>query len=116
MSKATPGPWQWVDAKNDEVWNDGSLVSASLRTVEKFGKSETVERDGKHYTSFALPKFIIDCECIGGDDETDANARLIAAAPELLAVAQKIKAHGTISSTWYDELEAAIAKATGETL
>lgn len=51
------------------------------------------------------------------DDERspkcEARARLIAAAPDLLAVAQKIKTHGTISSTWYDELEAAINKATG---
>jgi len=46
---------------------------------------------------------------------TPADARLICAATNLLAVAQKIKAHGTISSTWYDELEAAIIKATGST-
>jgi hypothetical protein len=47
------------------------------------------------------------------DGVMEANARLIAAAPDLLAVAEKIKAHGTVSSTWIDELDAAIAKATG---
>lgn len=46
--------------------------------------------------------------------ERKASAILIAAAPELLAVAEKIKAHGTISSVWIDELEAAIKKARGE--
>ena len=40
------------------------------------------------------------------------NARLIAAAPCLLAVAKKIKAHGTVSASWIDELDAAINKAT----
>lgn len=35
------------------------------------------------------------------------------AAPDLLAIAKKIKAYGTISSSWIDELDAAIAKAQG---
>lgn len=48
------------------------------------------------------------------DDETSGNAALIASAPDLLAVCEKIKAHGTISATWIDELDAAIAKARGQ--
>jgi hypothetical protein len=44
-------------------------------------------------------------------EKAEANARLIAAAPDLLAVCKRIKAHGTVSSAWIDELDAAIAKA-----
>ena len=43
------------------------------------------------------------------------NAQLIAAAPCLLAVAKKIKAHGFLAALWLDELDAAINKATGGT-
>ena len=49
-------------------------------------------------------------------DETDApsdgDLALILSAPELLAVAKKIKAHGTLSASWIEELDAAISKAT----
>lgn len=48
------------------------------------------------------------------ESERLANAFLIASAPDLLAVCEKIKAHGTISATWIDELDAAIAKARGQ--
>jgi hypothetical protein len=127
-TKHTPGPWQWVDGQTDEVWTGGALYSGSLRTVEEFGKSETVERDGQHYTTFALPKFIVDCECIGGDDEAEANARLIAAAPELLAVCKALMRYQELidSDTTtglleayaeaFEGAEAAVAKAIGGNL
>ncbi len=84
LSAHTPGPWQWVDPDSDTVWEGGCLRYASLRTVEEFGVNETKVIDGKSYTSFALPKFITEAENIGGDEVDEANARLIAAAPELL--------------------------------
>ena len=76
--KHTLGPWYWVDPETDMSWQGGPY--ASLRTVNKFGKSETVERDGQHYTSFALPVFVLDAT----DISNPADARLIAAAPDLL--------------------------------
>ncbi len=79
----TPGPWHWVDGLTDAPWSfDGESDGyPSLRTVEKFGKTETVVRDGKHYSSHALPLFILDAQ----DPVEEANARLIAAAPDLYA-------------------------------
>lgn len=70
-------------------------------TDEKHGSLNAVCESDDHMTH------------LRSDEELKAIAYLIAAAPELLAVAQKIKAHGTLSSTWCDELEAAILKATG---
>lgn len=76
--KATPGPWHWIRSEDDEPWEGGYESSVSLRTVEIFGKNETVPfKDGTRTTS-ALPKFILDADCIGGDSEADANAEFIA--------------------------------------
>ena len=76
MSGYTPGPWHWVDPETDEPKAGGY---ASLRTVEEFGENKTEVRDGKSYTSFALPKWVLDAEEVSPED-----ARLIAAAPDLL--------------------------------
>ena len=61
----------------------------------------------------AMGKTIAHIYCTNGMEEEDAsNARLIAAAPELLAAAQAIvKRH---DMTNFNRLEAAIAKATGD--
>lgn len=75
---ATPGPWAWVNSDNDESWSGGFLRGASLRAVAQFGVNETKIVDGKSYTTWALPKFIIDSECIGGDVESDATAEYLA--------------------------------------
>lgn len=56
------------------------------------------------------------CDGLYGDDENRANARLIAAAPDMLAVLLAI-AEGedylTINQFQMDRVEAAIARATG---
>lgn len=56
--------------------------------------------------------------CVGARDRVDANARLIAAAPELLEALEKtqilLERMGMQSSDEYQENRAAIAKATGQ--
>ncbi len=50
----------------------------------------------------------------GNERQTDANARLIAAAPELLSALQKIDANAAESVEWIRRVaQEAIAKATG---
>lgn len=86
MSKHTPGPWEWFNNQTDKPFDfkagyDGS--NPSLRTVKEFGENKTEIRDGKSYTSWALPKFIIDAECPDTDAESVANFELVKLAPEL---------------------------------
>lgn len=76
--KATPGPWEWVNGDDDSPW-DGA-AQASLRTVEQFGESKTVVVDGKSYTSFRLPKFVLEAEDVS---KTDA-AYIAACSPDVI--------------------------------
>jgi len=86
MSKHTPGPWHWVNSQTDEPFDfdvpwDG-YGYPSLRTVAEFGETKSEVIDGQTYSSRSLPQWILDAEPLQhGNDE--ANARLIAAAPEL---------------------------------
>lgn len=89
--KHTPGPWHWVDSQTDEPYRfEGSTYGPlSLRTVEEFGVNETKVIDGQSYTSFALPMFIMTIEDCSFENPNDA--RLIAAAPELLAALKEVR-------------------------
>lgn len=96
MSKHTPGPW-WLD-------DDGFVASGS----------------GDTYATVADP------HCGDRDiDERESNARLIAAAPELLAALQSVMtwwaesvppngADDDMPPQIFDAAHAALAKATGE--
>jgi hypothetical protein len=86
MSKHTPGPW-----------NVG-------HEDENTGEIEVIS-DGRPYVCLVLPGAI--------DEVTPANARLIAAAPELLEALQRLDKNGHTQATWEFALRA-IAKATGE--
>lgn len=110
----TPGPWLWQHSGD----GDGNYVVWTRQP---------------HTGELAT----VNCEDINGEFPAKANARLIAAAPELLAVAQRYEAweanlvlHGrweatgdglpTLTEDLYDEMmelqalrNAAIAKATG---
>lgn len=96
MTKHTPGPWAVnpINAQVDEL------------------------RDGK-----AIPvcRMLWPTE-LRGEDETLKNARLIAAAPEMLAALQRLVRDAEITGidkmagwdVWFADARAAIAKATEE--
>ena len=95
MNKHTQGPWMWV--KKDDYWN--------LETAD----GEMIADDGSS------------CGEYGGwfgSEWPNANARLIAAAPDLLAALQEVLAHtpephaGDARAILH-RARAAIAKATG---
>lgn len=83
--KYTPGPWQ----------------------VGKFNKEMICDCDGE--ARGCSPIAYVE----GTAAEKRANARLIAAAPELLAALQKAVRYGGLFPDLKAEAEAAIAKATG---
>lgn len=107
----TPGPWESVKEDGDEWWFGGTGGrQICIRAV-----------GGKSWESFAV---------LGAEEaetEADANARLIAAAPELLEALRSAvhlyTQYGLVSGApvdgisggqWVNEARAAIAKATGE--
>lgn len=82
----TPGPWYWVDSETDEPFDFAAQWSGhgcpSLRTVAKsIALGSCVHRP--------LPEWILDAEPLHhGNDE--ANARLIASAPDLLEMLERV--------------------------
>ena len=95
MSKHTPGPWHHTGREfNDVRDSDDELVAVALHL-----------RVGQPERSI---------------HEAEANARLIAAAPDLLEAAQQVLSHKRGEDDWLilavhcRVLEAAIAKATGQ--
>lgn len=86
-SKHTPGPWSWYTRNGHRVAIDGS-GGAEVARAEEYGASAWIE--------------------VSEDD-----ARLIAAAPELLEALQRLVDAVDPESTGWDEAVAAISKATG---
>lgn len=98
---ATPGPWHWVNPRDDSAW-DGTGV-ASLRTTQEFGKNERKEIDGKFYTSFALPKFVASWAEI--DEPADA-AYIAAASPDVvLSMIAEIEETKRLRDEWKREAQ-----------
>ena len=91
MSKHTPGPWS-IEHDTDIT---GVENSPEIGCVGKV--------DVAHVYLRAVP------------GKTQANARLIAAAPELLEALLRAKRHLSVYSEEFDMAERAIAKATGAT-
>lgn len=93
----TPGPWHWVNPDTDEPWN-GESATASLRTVRIYQ-----DPDGGfpgHPHIFDLPRFILEyCE-MGRNAKEDA--RLIAAAPALLAALRGLVTLCQEDETYHD--------------
>jgi hypothetical protein len=97
-AKHTPGPWH---------------VKQLMSYVDQF------EIRGPRDSGVMVARTIEWGSAAEGDDPSEANARLIAAAPELLEALQEMvdeinsgdePGHG---SPWHDKARAAIAKATG---
>ena len=89
MSKHTPGPWGPIS--------------------EEYGNCE---RDIEYPDDRDHCLAVVQC---GDPDELLANARLIAAAPELLAALEHVLDRATMPGFLRDKVKAAIAKATGAT-
>lgn len=97
MTKHTPGPWRIeIDDSPDAEWS-------------------------RRYPNIIADEYeVVGTEGMYGDLETDmANARLIAAAPELLAALDMMERHfsrydDTHNNLVLEQARAAIAKATGK--
>ena len=93
MSKHTPGPWTQGIKDNTCVWLDGNVEIDGMTMMSNFS-------------------LWIDCN-------TEANARLVAAAPDLLEALKAMIAAHVVPSTAckerpaYEQAVAAIAKAEG---
>lgn len=87
MSKHTPGPW------NIDKDDSGNGVSANVNG-SRYWITGVIQEPGKEFSD-------------------EANARLIAAAPDLLEALQNIVESG-LSTSRISAARAAIAKATGE--
>lgn len=101
MNKHTPGPWNLADS-------DLPVSQVAVASEKTFGrKHSTIAR-------------VVDPAFVGmSSTEGIANARLIAAAPEMLAALQDIIARLSplaIHESHFAMTRAAIAKATGEPL
>lgn len=92
-TKHTPGPW--TTEKNEH----GYWVGATNPTNKPVCDVHLFCIDNREPQVFS-------------HDETLANARLIAAAPEMLEALQGVV--GRSPDDWYEKVQAAIAKATGK--
>jgi len=116
MSKFTPGPWEWV---SDYPPDGDDRAPINILTFR-------LERNEAHFygnpeLDGANNRSVIHCgeyDVIGGDtpEERVANARLIAAAPDLLEACQFALGYypGPHTENRDKKLRAAITKATEE--
>ena len=94
-AKHTPGPWKIVERNADRIFRE-----ISIRPVNSQVKGAVFPIASVRYPS---------------QEFGQANARLIAAAPDLLAFAQEwLERQGTDENYMTAKARAAIAKATGE--
>lgn len=101
MSKHTPGPWRVFICDDGGQWSGWPL---SINAVDDEDKS--IVRPGGQYP--------YEWDATMSQHEAIANARLIAAAPELLeACKSALGAFERNDAIDWDDLAAAIAKATG---
>lgn len=97
MSKHTSGPWTVDPGQGDYM---GAILGASGVPVCTFG-----------YCTTYYPAFLLRQVPVEGEPPTDADARLIASAPDLLEALQGLVL--PINNKAHNAARAAIAKATG---
>ena len=103
QSSFTPGPWTLLPEEADKDYL--RIRGTRLGGRYKVANVHHIRFEGVHAVVRERD-----------DAETLANARLIAAAPELLAALQFVMtAPGEQLSTAFEQAQAAIAKATGDT-
>ena len=109
MTQHTPGPWKVFICDDGGQWSGWPLAIDATNVVNDNGDPRTVVRTGGQYP--------YEWDHGTSRDEAVANARLIAAAPELLEALKE-----TLAIAKRDEFgdyviraEAAIAKAEGKT-
>ncbi len=119
----TPGPWEWQPSTSDDWDNHGPmLISAPLnKPWREFWGLDGMERGKNHRNAPPSPTITS-----GSPWLSDADARLIAAAPDMLAALKALDkigpkttppAHATIAArNWeiFQRARAAIAKAEGK--
>lgn len=109
MSKHTPGPW--------EIMNGGDIFSSIGSDSGDGVKADS--NDGWQIAEVGYYSAFVDGMLVDlGEDVRQANARLIAAAPDLLDALKdaesELACHPRINSYVIDKVRAAIAKATGD--
>lgn len=112
MSEHIKGPWHWVDAYdfgehlNNTDWSSSNFVNGRIKLVNASG--DVVLQEWADYAGDA------------GLDLNQPNARLIAAAPELLEALKLLASYGDVfayhkdNENPYRKALAAIAKAEGK--
>ena len=100
MNKHTPGPWSYRRKGSSQEWEIDSGYCPIL--------------DHQSWKGLAVI-YGCDDDKKNGSIVGDANARLIAAAPELLEALEELLAETWINGAFADKARAAIAKAKGET-
>lgn len=118
-AKHTPGDWEaWIGCAKYAITGPAaasSLVATKAMDVESYGFYVCLSSHSKECPGIALGNT---------KEKAEANARLIAAAPELLeALILMVRTHDEPAETslqemnelkWIEQARAAIAKATGE--
>lgn len=106
--KGTPGPWEWrEDSYAGSVYNEhGFLLSGNVIQVNED------REDGESWLDMRRRT---DGDREAARLESEANTRLIAAAPELLKALQEVVAISDRKHEAWDKAHAAIAKALGQT-
>lgn len=102
----TPGPWN--DAAQEEPWTLGDAVTAAA-------DGTTLDHVEVFVPVFGADESLVALVPYGNGEPQDATLSLIAAAPDLLAAAQRFLAATTAEDSHWAlvALEESVAKATG---
>jgi len=107
MNKHTPGDWQHIDCTNKNINISATRDNGTFARIGEVFSPRAYMPSARHL--------------FGTEEQATANARLIAAAPDLLAVIMRCREYvERAASRWEDDaaasldfMDAAIDKATG---